>query len=405
MTTKAGPHWEWIVLAAAGSMVITMGARQSIGLFVAPLDLATGLGLAKISLALAIGQFMWGFAQPIAGAVADRYGPGRMIGIGLVMLVIGNILTPFMTSLPGLSFTIGVLAAGGAGCASYSVLMGAVGRRLAPEKRGPASGLVGAGGSLGQFIFAPLMGAIITGWGWQAAMWVCAAIVACALPLAFVLRAPPSSTPGLPLPQFLANMGKATRSAMGDRSYLLLHASFFTCGFHIAFLVTHLPGEIGLCGLPPSVASWSLAIIGLSNVVGSLLSGWCIGRYLSKHVLFAMYASRALLILIYLASPKTDVTFYIFAAGLGLTWLATVPPTAMMVNKLFGTRYLSTLVGLTLLSHQIGAFFGAWLGGLVFTATGTYTWMWYIDIALAGTAALLNIPIREPKSPPVEAAA
>lgn len=405
MDKARGPHWEWIVLAAAGSMLITMGARQSIGLFVAPLDLATGLGIAKISLALAIGQFMWGFAQPIAGAVADRYGPGRMIFIGLVLLVIGNILTPFMSSLPGLSFTIGVLAAGGAGCASYSVLMGAVGRRLAPEKRGPASGIVGAGGSLGQFIFAPLMGAIITAWGWHAAMWVCAVIVACALPLAFVLRAPPSSTPGLPLPQFLANMGKATRSAMGDRSYLLLHASFFTCGFHIAFLVTHLPGEIGLCGLPASVASWSLAIIGLSNVVGSLLSGWCIGRYLSKHVLFAMYASRALLILVYLASPKTDMTFYIFAAGLGLTWLATVPPTAMMVNKLFGTRYLSTLVGLTLLSHQIGAFFGAWVGGLVFTATGSYDWMWYMDIALAGMAALLNIPIREPKLPPVEAAA
>ncbi len=402
---KSGTHWEWIVLAAAGSMLITMGARQSVGLFVAPLDLATGLGIAKISLALAIGQFMWGFAQPIAGAVADRYGPGRMIGIGLVMLVIGNVLTPFMDSLPGLSFTIGVLAAGGAGCASYSVLMGAVGRRLAPEKRGPASGIVGAGGSLGQFIFAPLMGAIITGWGWHAAMWACAVLVACALPLAFVLRAPPASTPGLPLPQFLANMGKATTSAMGDRSYLLLHASFFTCGFHIAFLVTHLPGEIGLCGLPPSVASWSLAIIGLSNVVGSLLSGWCIGRYLSKHVLFAMYASRSLLILVYLASPKTDATFYIFAAGLGLTWLATVPPTAMMVNKLFGTRYLSTLVGLTLLSHQIGAFFGAWMGGIVFTATGSYTWMWYVDIALAGAAALLNIPIREPRMPPVEAAA
>lgn len=400
-----GTHWEWIVLAAAGSLLITMGARQSLGLFVAPLDLSTGLGIAKISLALAVGQFMWGAAQPIAGAVADRYGPGRMIAIGLVLLVIGNILTPFVSSLGGLSFTIGVLAAGGAGCASYSVLMGAVGRRLAPEKRGTASGVVGAGGSLGQFIFAPVMGTLISQWGWEVAMWASAAIVALAMPLAYILRAPPASTPGLPLPQFMANMTAATRSAFGDRSYLLLHASFFTCGFHIAFLVTHLPGEIGLCGLPPSVASWSLAIIGLSNVVGSLLSGWCISRYLSKHVLFAMYASRALLILVYLASPKTDMTFYIFAAGLGLTWLATVPPTAMMVNKLFGTRYLSTLVGLTLLSHQIGAFFGAWMGGLIFAATGNFTWMWYIDIALAAVAAFLNIPIREPKMPPVEAAA
>ena len=406
MDAKArGTHWEWIVLAAAGSLLITMGARQSLGLFVAPLDLATGLGIAKISLALAVGQFMWGAAQPIAGAVADRYGPGRMIAIGLVLLVIGNILTPFVRSLGGLAFTIGVLAAGGAGCASYSVLMGAVSRRLPPEKRGPASGIVGAGGSLGQFIFAPVMGTLISQWGWEAAMWASAAIVALAMPFAYLLRAPPASTPGLPLPLFMANMGAATKSAFGDRSYLLLHASFFTCGFHIAFLVTHLPGEIGLCGLPASVASWSLAIIGLANVVGSLLSGWCISRYLSKNVLFVMYASRSLLILAYLASPKTDMTFYIFAAGLGLTWLATVPPTAMMVNKLFGMRYLSTLVGLTLLSHQIGAFFGAWMGGLIFAATGSFTWMWYIDIALAATAALLNIPIREPKMPPVEVAA
>ncbi|MHB1206178.1 MAG: MFS transporter, partial [Rhodospirillaceae bacterium] len=323
----------------------------------------------------------------------------------LVLLIIGSALTPFVSSLIGLSFTIGVLAAGGAGCASYSVLMGAVGRRLPPEKRGPASGIVGAGGSFGQFIFAPVMGAIISHWGWEIAMWASAAIVACALPLARILRAPETGAAPVPLRAFAANMGAATRAALGDRSYLLLHASFFTCGFHIAFLVTHLPGEIGLCGLPPVVASWSLAIIGLSNVVGSLMSGWCISRYLSKHVLFAMYASRSVLILIYLASPKTDVTFYIFAAGLGLTWLATVPPTAMMVNKLFGVRYLSTLVGLTLLSHQIGAFFGAWLGGLVFTATGSFTWMWYIDIALAAVAALLNIPIREPKMPPAEAAA
>jgi MFS family permease len=400
-TTEAS-HWEWIVLAAAGSLLITMGARQSLGLFVAPLDLSTGLGIAEISLALAVGQFVWGAAQPIAGAVADRYGPGRMIGIGLVLLVVGNALTPFVTGLAGLTFTIGILAAGGAGCASYSVLMGAVGRRLPQEKRGAASGIVGAGGSFGQFIFAPVMGAIISRWGWETAMWTSAAIVACALPLARILRAPQTNAAPLPLSTFAANMGAATRSALGDRSHLLLHASFFTCGFHIAFLVTHLPGEIGLCGLPPAVASWSLAIIGLSNVVGSLMSGWCISRYLSKHVLFAMYASRALLILIYLASPKTDVTFYIFAAGLGLTWLATVPPTAMMVNKLFGVRYLSTPVGLTLLSHQIGAFFGAYLGGLVFTATGSFTWMWYIDIALAAAAALLNIPIREPRMPPAE---
>ena len=182
---------------------------------------------------------------------------------------------------------------------------------------------------------------------------------------------------------------------MQDRSYLLLHAGFFTCGFHIAFLVTHLPGEVGLCGLPPSVASWSLGIIGLANVFGSLFAGSCVARYRSKYILFCMYGSRALLIAVYLAMPRTDLTFYLFAAGLGFTWLATVPPTAAITSKLFGVRHLGTLFGLTLLTHQIGGFLGAWLGGLAVTRYGDFSWMWYADMALATLAAFVNLPIRE----------
>ena len=182
---------------------------------------------------------------------------------------------------------------------------------------------------------------------------------------------------------------------MGDRSYLLLHAGFFTCGFHIAFLVTHLPGEVALCGLSPQVAGWSLAIIGLSNIVGSLAAGWATARWRSKYILAWMYFSRALLIGIYLLAPPTALTFYLFAAGLGATWLATVPPTAGIVGKLYGPRYLATLFGLTLLSHQIGGFFGAFLGGLAMTRYGNYDLMWYADIALALLAAACNLPIRE----------
>jgi predicted MFS family arabinose efflux permease len=188
---------------------------------------------------------------------------------------------------------------------------------------------------------------------------------------------------------------RAVATAMQDRSYLLLHAGFFTCGFHIAFLVTHLPGEVNLCGLPPSVASWSLAIIGLANIFGSLYAGACISKYRSKHVLAAMYASRAVLVALYLMAPRTELTFYLFAAGLGFTWLATVPPTAALVGKLFGIRYLATLFGLTLLTHQIGGFLGAYLGGLTITRFGDFGWMWYADIALALIAAALNLPIRE----------
>jgi predicted MFS family arabinose efflux permease len=182
---------------------------------------------------------------------------------------------------------------------------------------------------------------------------------------------------------------------MGDRSYILLHAGFFTCGFHIAFLVTHLPGEIALCGLPPTVAGWSLALIGLANIAGSLVAGLSTARFRSKYILAVMYGSRALLIACYLVVPKTAWTFYIFAVSLGLTWLATVPPTAAIVGKLFGVRYLATLFGLTLLSHQIGGFLGAYLGGIALAASGDYQWMWYADMGLAAAAAIINLPIRE----------
>jgi predicted MFS family arabinose efflux permease len=192
---------------------------------------------------------------------------------------------------------------------------------------------------------------------------------------------------------------------MGDRSYLLLHAGFFTCGFHIAFLVTHLPSEVNLCGLPPTVASWSLALIGLANIAGSLLAGACTQRFRSKYVLAVMYGSRTLLIGCYLMAPKTQWTFYVFAVGLGLTWLATVPPTAAIVGKLFGIRYLSTLFGLTLLSHQIGGFLGAYLGGIALVRFGNYHWMWYADMALAAAAAIINLPIREALITPAPAVA
>ncbi|MET0755377.1 MAG: MFS transporter, partial [Pseudoxanthomonas sp.] len=194
------------------------------------------------------------------------------------------------------------------------------------------------------------------------------------------------------------------RVALRDRSYWMLHLGFFTCGFHIAFLVTHLPGEIALCGLNPGVAGASIALIGLFNVLGSLAAGALGQRYRMKSILAVMYASRAVMIVIYLLSPPTPMTFYLFAAALGFTWLATVPPTAGLIGKLFGPRYLGTLFGLTLLSHQIGGFFGAWLGGVAMERFGDYTWMWYADIALALLAAGANVPIRE-KSPRLAVAA
>jgi len=390
---KVSARGAWvIILAAAAILMVTMGARQSLGLFISPLNSSTGLGITTISLALAVAQLMWGVVQPVAGAVADRHGPAWVLIVGLVVLSIGMALTPFMSSGFGLIVSLGLLSAIGSGAGSFSVLIGATAQHLPSEKRGKAAGIINAGGSFGQFVFAPLSQALIQMLGWMGAMWSLAVITLGALPLVRVVSPPRPTHQG-------GATGSATlqavREAMGDRSYLLLHAGFFTCGFHIAFLVTHLPGEVNLCGLPPSVASWSLALIGLANIVGSLIAGSSTQRFRSKYILALMYGSRALLIGVYLLAPKTAITFYFFAIGLGLTWLATVPPTAAIVGKLFGIRYLATLFGLTLLSHQIGGFLGAYLGGIALAESGDYHWMWYADMALAAAAAIVNLPIRE----------
>ena len=227
-------------------------------------------------------------------------------------------------------------------------------------------------------------------------MWSLALITLASLPLLGLMRVPGSPLDAGASKNTFRSVRTAVKDALGDPSYLLLHAGFFTCGFHVALIVTHFPGEVALWSLPASVASWSLAIIGLGNIGGSLLAGWCLSRHLGKYVLFCVYGSRALLVLLYLAAPKTEWTFYLFAVGLGFSWLATVPPTAGVISKLFGTRYLATLFGLTLLSHQTGGFLGAWLGGIAVTYRGDYLWMWYADAVLAATAALCNLLIREP---------
>jgi predicted MFS family arabinose efflux permease len=384
----------WITtIMAASILMITMGTRQSMGLYVGPLNTDTGLGIVSISLAMAIGQFMWGAIQPVAGAFADKFGPRPVLLSGLLILVLGSALTPFVSSQLGLIVTLGLLTAIGSGACSFSVLLGAVAQRMPATSRGTASGIINAGSSFGQFVFAPIIGKLIQWVGWMSTMWAMAAVALLAIPLLNRLTNDTHAPAAAPTPE--GGLKKAVADALRNPSYLLLHLGFFTCGFHIAFLVTHLPTEVGLCGLSPTVASWSLALIGLANIVGSLFAGSCINLYRSKYVLAVMYGSRAVLIALYLVAPKTEWTFYAFAVGLGLTWLATVPPTAALVGKLFGIRYLATLFGLTLLSHQIGGFLGAYLGGLVLEAQGDYQWMWWADITLSAFAALINLPIKE----------
>lgn len=387
------PGVWFTTLMAAAILMITMGTRQSMGLYVGPLNTDTGLGIVAISLAMAIGQFVWGAVQPIAGAFADKFGPRPVLLTGLFILVLGSALTPLVSSQMGLILTLGLLTAIGSGACSFSVLLAAAAQRMPASSRGTASGIINAGGSFGQFVFAPIIGKLIQWVGWMGTMWSMAAVALLAIPLLNRLTNDTHAPIKAPDPE--GGLKKAVTDAMRNPSYLLLHLGFFTCGFHIAFLVTHLPTEVGLCGLSTTVASWSLALIGLANIVGSLFAGSCINLYRSKYVLACMYGSRAVLIALYLAAPKTEWTFYAFAVGLGLTWLATVPPTAALVGKLFGIRYLATLFGLTLLSHQVGGFLGAYLGGLVFEAQGDYHWMWWADIGLSAMAAVINLPIKE----------
>lgn len=402
-----GRQWSvWLVLlAAASTFALTMGSRQSMGLFVSPLNSATHLGLAQISLAFAFGQLWWGLTQPFAGAMADRIGAGRVLLAGVLLVALGSFLTPYMSSTPGLIFSVGVLSAGGAGMAGPAVLMGATARLIPERYRGMATGIVNAGGSAGQFLITPLAGALMVGLGWGNALQVLGGLVLLALPAIFVLKGKPqavvaardSAVSGAP-----ENPGSRTviAQALANRSYVLLCVGFFVCGFHVAFLGTHLPGVIESCGLPVQFGAWALAMLGLFNIVGSLAMGWAVGRWRMKSLLSLVYATRALAVLVFMLVPKTGAVALVFAAVMGLTFLSTVPPTVGLVAKFFGTRHMAMLFGLVMLVHQIGGFLGAWLGGKVFEATGNFDIVWIIDILLAVGAALIHLPIREARLAP-----
>ncbi|WP_428417476.1 MFS transporter [Methylibium sp.] len=392
------PRLWMVLLAAAGAFALTMGVRQSMGLFVGTLNTSTGLGIGSISLAFAFGQLWWGLTQPFAGVVADRIGAGRVIVIGVLLVTLGTAITPYMHTTAGLIFAIGILAAGGAGMAGPSVLMAATTRLLDPARRGIAAGVVNAGGSFGQFVFAPVAQGLTAAAGWVTAMQGMAFIVLLALPAAWVLRgnarqlAPVGSAPA-------EGTRAAVRRALADPSYRLLSAGFFICGFHVAFIGTHLPGVVAACGLPPAIGAWSLAIVGLFNIVGSVGMGWALshggGRWRMKSMLSILYASRAVVVLLFMLAPKTEAVMLVFSAAIGLTFLATVPPTAGLVAKFFGPTHMATLFGIVMLAHQLGGFLGAYFGGKAFEWTGAYDAIWIVDILLAVGAALVHLPIRE----------
>jgi MFS family permease len=386
---------QWIYIGC-GALVCALifGVRQSLALYISPLNSATGLGIATISLAFGIAQFMWGVTQPIAGAIADKYGFGRVIALGGFLVMLGTVLTPYAHTSWMLMVLIGLVAASGAGFASLGVLMSSVSRHIPPEKRGMASGIVNSGASFGQFAVAPTAQFITGSFGWVASMTTIGVMALMAAPLAWMLRGKPltaAAVAGVQEKPMKAAVGEALR----DTSYVCLLAGFFVCGFHVAFIATHLPGVVASCNLPPEVAAWSLALIGLFNIAGSLTAGWAVSRWRMKSILSLLYTARGIAVIGFLAAPKSTTTFVVFSIVIGFTYLATVPPTVGLVGKLHGIRYLATLFGIVMLSHQAGGFLGATLGGKLFEATSSYDWMWYADIALAFFAALIHLPIAE----------
>jgi predicted MFS family arabinose efflux permease len=382
-----------LALAAGAIFALGLGIRNALPLFISAINSSTAMGYATISLAFGVQQLMWGVAQPVAGAMADRWGPRPVMIGGALLLAAGTALIPLATSPWALILVLGVMLAAGAGTAGPAQLASAVSRWIPEAKRSVANGIIGAGGSFGQFILIPFAQLCIGLAGWQPALVILGITGLLAVPLVLYVTTAAPVTGATTIQA--GTLRQAVRGALRDSSFLLLTAGFFTCGFHIAFIATHLPGFVAFCQLPATVSAWSLSIIGLFNIFGSLWIGKHIQTRRMKLSLAGVYLARAVAILIFFFSPKVPVVFFIFAAVIGFTYLSTVPPTIGLVAKLHGPRYLATLFGLVMLSHQVGGFLGAWLGGKAFEATGSYDWMWWADIALCLMAAAVHLPIRE----------
>ncbi|HSA89092.1 MAG TPA: MFS transporter [Burkholderiales bacterium] len=388
----------WLLVAAAALLLaITMGSRTVFGLFISPLNTATGLGIATISFAVAVSQLTWGAAQPFAGMLAERYGAARVIVAGSLLAAAAGALVPFAGSA---ALLVAVLAVSGiaATVGSPSLLVGTVSQRVSPERRGLVAGIVGAGGPLGQLVLAPATQAVISLAGWVSAAFSIAALALVSIPLALAFRG--GAAPGAAHAHSTPQAGASVREALASRGFWLINATFFVCGLHVFFLVTHLPGVIEVCGLPPRVSGAALALLGLFNIAGSIGAGWVIQRYSMTATLSSLFAARAAGIALFLAAPKTEFTVLAFSIWMGLTYMAVLPPTAGLIGRLYGAARLPTLLGITFMLHQVGAFLGSWLGGVFVEATGSYDGMWLLDLALAAAAAALALTIREPAAAP-----
>lgn len=384
-----------LVIVICGSLIgmLTFGPRSSVGFFMQPMSQQFGWGRDVFALAFAVQNLLWGIGQPFAGAIADKFGSVRVMCVGALLYAAGLLVMRYSSTPLELNLGAGLLIGFGLSGCSFNLVLAAFGKLMPPEWRGIALGAGTAAGSFGQFIFAPFSVAMIDNAGWQPTLTFFALLMLLVVPLAMVLATPPATASASSVPD--QSFKSALAEAFGHRSYVLLVLGFFTCGFQLAFITMHLPAYLVDRGMPAATGGWVIAIIGLFNIVGSLLVGYVQGKLPKRYILSFIYLMRALATVAFIVLPMTTYSALAFGVVSGLTWLSTVPPTSSLVSIMFGTRWLATLYGFAFFSHQVGGFLGALLGGIVYERFGSYTPVWWLSVLFGVLSALINLPIVE----------
>ena len=383
-----------IIVCGCAIALLSFGPRSSLGFFVQPMSREFSWGRDVFGLALAVQNLLWGLGQPIAGAIADRFGVLRVMCVGAVLYAGGLVMMRYAATPLSLDLGAGVLIGFGLSGCSFNLVLSAFSKLLPPERRGIALGAGTAAGSFGQFLFAPFGVAMIGNLGWQAALTVFAGLMLLIIPLSLALATPAATSTNLPVVQ-QQSFKTALAEAFGHRSYVLLVLGFFTCSFQLAFITVHLPAYLSDRGVSAQTGGWVIATIGLFNIIGSLGVGWLQNKFPKRYILSVIYFARAMSIVAFISFPITTFSAIIFGAATGLTWLSTVPPTSALVALMFGTRWFATLYGFAFVSHQVGGFLGVLLGGVVFEKFGSYTPIWWLSVLFGVLSALINLPIVE----------
>ncbi len=386
-----------IIICGCAIAMLTFGPRSSFGFFMQPMSQANSWGRDVFAFAFALQNLLWGIGQPVAGAIADRFGMARVLWGGALLYGLGLALMSYSTTPGTLILTAGVLIGFGLSGCSFNLVVSAFGKLVPESWRSTALGAGTAAGSFGQFLFAPFGVALIQNAGWQQALLVFGALMLLVIPLALALATPPATAavPGAPAIDAPQSLKHALSEAFGHRSYVLLVLGFFTCGFQLAFVTAHLPSYLVDRGLPIHVGGWVVALIGLFNIVGALSAGYLGNRMPKRYILSVIYFARALSIIVFISVPMTTTSALLYAVITGLTWLSTVPPTSGLVAVMFGTRWMAMLFGFAFFSHQVGGFLGVWLGGIAFEKTGSYDIVWWLSVLFGVLSAVINLPIVE----------